>query len=412
MTAGIIIARKLGPELRGYYGLVIYAVNLLALGQLGLGPAITYYTGKNTGERGRILGFVIASALFLGGGLAVVFFFVYPYIAGIWTDIPRITMLIGLAAIPFSFFLTYFNQFQMGMLKVMQSNIVRLIRVVCYLLCIIILVWMMNGKVFATTISFTLSITVTAFVGLLFFRSGVQPKFERDRTFVHPFFHYGFKAYMITIVIFLNHRLDIFLIKHFLTATDVGFYQIAVNVCERLWLIPTAFGHVLLPTLLTMDKNSAEFTAKVCRNSFMLITILAVLLVGASRFAISLLYGTPYLPSAKALYAVIWGVVAATVLKVVAPDFASRNRQHYTIIACAVGFVLNLAGNLYMIPRYGIIGAGIATSFASVVTGVILLAFFIRQQKIPLRMVLIPIREDLGDYLKHLNRLLAYVKRN
>lgn len=411
MAAGIIIARSLGPELRGYYGLVIYAVNFLFLGNLGLGAAITYYTGKRPEERGKILGFVITSSFTLGCLFAVAFYFAYPHIADIWTDIPRPIMVIGLAAVPFFFFINYFNQFQMGMLRVLQSNIINLVRIVSYLACIVVLILFMNGKVLETTIGFSVSLIVTSMVGLFFFTRGIDLHFERDTSFARPFFTYGFKAYMVNISIFLNHRLDIFLIKYFLTAADVGFYQIAANVAERLWVIPSSFTHVLLPTLLTMEKGSAEFTAKVCRNSFLIMIVLAAMLVTVSKFFISLLYGTPYLPSAFALYAVIWGVVAATVKKILGADFASRNRQEYTIIASTIGIAVNLGGNLYMIPRYGIVGAGIATSFSSIVASAFMVVFFSRQQKIPVRRLLVPTRDDFSDYRAQLVKSLRFIGR-
>jgi hypothetical protein len=71
MATGIVIARQLGPELRGYYGLVIYAVNLIHLGHLGLGPSITYHTGRNEKQRGKILTFTVSSAFLLGTTLAI-----------------------------------------------------------------------------------------------------------------------------------------------------------------------------------------------------------------------------------------------------------------------------------------------------------------------------------------------------
>ena len=47
MGTSIIVARRLGPELRGYYGLVLMGASLVAaFGHFGVGAAISYFTGK------------------------------------------------------------------------------------------------------------------------------------------------------------------------------------------------------------------------------------------------------------------------------------------------------------------------------------------------------------------------------
>ena len=410
MVAGIIIARRLGPDLRGKWGLVLLAVNAIGLLHLGLGPAITYHTGKDDHKKSDILTFAIMSALVIGVVSASIFFVVYPHVPNIWEDMPTLIILIGIASVPFTFLLNFYRSFLMGMLKVMQSNMLDIARAVIYLGAVLVLVLIMNGKVLATTICYTVSIAAASVIGLTLFSRNVRPSRSLNPSLMGPMFRYGLKAYVVIIFHFLNYRFDIFLIKYFLTNSDVAFYQIAAGMAERMWYIPNALNFVLLPTLLSMDKESTAFTAKVCRNGFFVMILLAVTVLFSAKYAIILLYGEEYAPAAYALYSILWGITVTSLYKVIFAHFAAKNRLGITILAATFSLVVNLGMNIYMIPRFGIVGAGISTSLSqSVLTG-ILIWFFRRYEKIRLREILIPNREDFVSYRVAIKKVLRRVR--
>lgn len=412
MITGILIARSLGPELRGQYGLVIYAVGLISLGHFGLAPAITYYTGKRELDKSKILTFVLVSAFALGITFSAIFYFVYPRIPGIWTGIPRLTMIIGLTAVPFTLLINFFNGFLMGQLKVRQQNIVNLLRGILYLLFIIALVLAMRGKVLAAIVSYTSAIVAAAILGLLLFTGKTKPARTIELSFAKPFFNYGIKAYLVIVFTFLNYRLDILLVKHFLTNSDVAFYQIAVNAAERLWYIPNALKNVLLPTLLMMNRGSAEFTAKVCRNSLLIMSILSLVLLFFGKFFVVFLYGQEYYRVAHALYSILWGITITTLFKVLSADFAARRQLGILGFAAGTGVAVNVVANLYLIPRFGIVGAGVATSLSYTILSIILVIFFVRQRKVKVREILFPIRDDFSSYREVFKKLLRRIRGN
>ncbi len=409
MGAGIILARQLGPELRGEWGLILLALQIVGLFHLGLGPAITYYTGKNDHDRGRILTFALVSSIVIGIVFSVIFFFLYPLIPRVWGGIPRTIMLIGIAAVPLTFLTNFFRSFLMGILKVFQSNMLDLFRGICYLAAVIVLIWIMKGSVFSAAVCYTASILVAFGAGIVLFTRTIKPSRTFDTSLVRPMFGYGFKAYVVIIFHFLNYRLDTFLIKYFLTSSDVAYYQIAASVAERMWYLPNALNSVLIPTLLAMDAGSTKFTTRVCRNGFFLIMILSAGLLVSARYLVVFLYGAEYYPVTYALYSILWGIVITTVYKVIFADFAAKKRLGVTIIAAFFSFLVNLVLNLYWIPRYGIVGAGMATSISKTVLTGILIAFLMRYEHVSLRELFIINREDVRTYrdtvLKTLRRI-------
>jgi len=399
MAAGIIVARRLGPNLRGYFGLAVFSVSLLmSFGQLGIGTAVAYFSGKQKYPRSQILGFLIISSFTVGILLAVSFFFLYPDIPGKWANLDRRIMLIALIATPFFFLQNFTSRFLLSMLKVKQSNIANLIRTILYLIMVIILLWWLKGKLLASIICYTMSIVIASVVSVLVFTRDIKPSFHIEKNLVKDAFSYGIKAYLINIFNFLNFRLDIFLIQRFLSTSELSFYQIAVNISERLWYIPHALSTVLFPTLLAQKEVSSRLTERICRHNLFVMFMLAVPIVFLAKFAIGLFYGKPYLPTAPALYSVITGIIVYPIFQFLSVDFAARNRLGIGIMASSIGIVVNLFLNLKLIPIYGIVGAGIATSISYTLMAAILVIIYSRINKIPYRNLVIMKREDFNDY--------------
>jgi O-antigen/teichoic acid export membrane protein len=398
-----MVARRLGPEIRGYYGLVLMAVTLVAaFGHFGIGAAISYYTGKKVYPRSDILSFLIASTLLLGTVLAAAFFLAYPHVPRIWSDIPRTIMLIGLVAVPLTFLINFLQRFLLAMLRVRQSNITRLMQSTFYFGFVLVLVWIMRGSLWHVVIAYVASLLLVTVISLFAFTRDIRPLKRPRISLLTPMLTFGLQVYLVFVFNYLNHRFDIILIKHYLTASDVSFYQIPVNMCERLWQIPNALSSILYPTILALDRGSAAFTVKVSRNNLFIMLLLGAVIAGFAKYFVPLLYGAEYLPILPALYSVIWGIVIAPVAIFLGLYFASRRQVYRNIIASGSGLLCNIALNIVLIPRIGIIGAGIATSISNTLWALVLAVFFIRQEQERLRDIFIVRTEDFANYREKL----------
>jgi O-antigen/teichoic acid export membrane protein len=412
MATSIIVATQLGPERRGYFGLVLLAVNTLtAFGHLGLGSAVTYYAGKKEYPRSEILAFLISSAFFLGAILAALFLLVYPLIPHIWTEIPRRIMIIGLIAVPFTFFHNFLMRFLLAIFRVRQKNLVTLIRSAAYLILVVILLWILKGGYREAAICYSASIVISGVLGYLFFAMDIGPSSRINASMVKPFLKYGSLAYLILVLNFLNHRLDIYLIRYFLSVSDVAYYQIAVNISERLWTIPDALVAILYPTLMAMERSTSRFTNIVCRNNLLItIGLAGCLAVGAALFVVPL-YGEAYRPVSYAIYSLLWGIIASPVSVFLWTYFATRKQLGIGVLASSLGTLFNIGANLYLIPRLGIVGAGIATSLSYTIAAAILITAYVRQTGSSPREVLIVTREDIEKYREKLTGLKDSIRR-
>lgn len=384
---------------------------LIAFGQFGLGYAIAYQTGKGKYTKSQILTFAVTSSIILGSILALLFYLVYPHIPSKWNDISRPIMVIGLLAAPFAFLHNFLNRFLLGMLKVRQSNISNLFRILSYLLLVIALLWIMRGSLKAATVCLTLSFVIAGILTYALFTRGIKPAMKIDTTLAGFSFRYGIKVHILNIFNFLNLQLAIFIIQHFHTASQLSFYQLAFNISQRLWLIPTALSTVLYHTLVATDRSSSTLTPRVCRNNLLIMVLLAIPVVLFGKFVILFLYGREYIQTTLALYSVVWGIVVYPIFKILYEDFAAQNRLGLAILASILGFVVNLSANLLMVPRYGIVGAGLATSLAFTLMAIILVGFYMHHHKIPARDLLLVNSEDLSDFLKAFGKLKSRIRK-
>jgi O-antigen/teichoic acid export membrane protein len=410
--SGVIVARVLGPERRGYYGLVVMACTLLfGLGHLGIGSGIAYYTGKKTFERNKILKFLVVSSLTIGTVVAALFFFAYKYIADIWSDIPRSIMLMGLVSVPFYFLYAFLERYLLASLRVKRAIITKVIHSFLYLILLGVFILVLRGGVKETVAVYTISFITSSLLALFLFTREDRPMAKLDLSLTNPMLSFGIRAYLIVVFNFLNYKLGVILVKHYLTVSDVAYFQIAAGIAQRFWYFPNAMSALLFPTLLAMESGSAEFSAKICRNNLFLMVILAIIAIFIARPVVLMLYGAEYETVIYALYSLLWGIVIFPFYKFLSSYFASQKMLGIGIFASAVGIGANIVANMILIPRYGVLGAGLASSISYSVLSFILLLFFRGYTKIRFREILIPNREDFRDYGKGIRRSIDWMKR-
>ena len=126
--------------------------------------------------------------------------------------------------------------------------------------------------------------------------------------------------------------------------------------------------------------------------------VLGIAILLTAKPLIILMYGKEYGAVAPALYSILWGIVIFPNYKFLTVDFSAKNRLGLSVAASLIGIFVNLAANIYMIPRYGIIGAGISTSLSYTILSIILVVIFKREKNLPLRDLFIPKREEFIGY--------------
>jgi O-antigen/teichoic acid export membrane protein len=186
----------------------------------------------------------------------------------------------------------------------------------------------------------------------------------------------------------------------------VGYYSIAVVIAEKIWYIPTVFSLVLYPRVAHGGEEGANSdTARVCRQTILIILFCCAGVLVAGRYAIEVLYSRAFSPAAGPLLVLLPGIVTAGISRIIASDLMARGHPGVILSSGLAAFVTNVALNLIFIPRMGITGAALATDFSYLVNAVVLTAAFLRISGLAAGEVLIPRIEDLRIFLSGLKRI-------
>ena len=407
VVTSIIIARTLGPTGKGRYVFLILVASVSAmLFNFGIGIANTYYTGKKKYPLDNILSNTIFLSAFLGISLIIALQLTYGLLSTtFFNGISRLQFSIITYAVPFYLFLLYISSIFLGLNRIKTYNLLLLIQG----MVVLILVSMFASIKKLTTNSAILFWASGIFVASLmaFFLIKREAKFKHafDFQLFKDSLSFGFKGYIANLATFLNYRLDMFIIKIFLTITSIGIYSVAVGIGEMLWQLASAVGIVLFPRVASGSSADANrFTPSVCRHTLFITIIGAIIMLGVGRYFILVFYGKAFLPAFKPLMLLLPGIVAMSLAKVISSDLMGRGKPIYATKISLITLLFTTGLDLILIPRYGIDGAAAASSIVYVGVAVLSLIWVRRESHRALSDFIFIRGRDLQKYATFLKR--------
>ena len=132
---------------------------------------------------------------------------------------------------------------------------VKIVSMILVLVLIVILGAGVAGAVWADAIMAAGMILVLA---AFLWESGVLGRPLLDRQILKRTTRFALPAYGGGVMTYLNYRIDQFIIAILLPPEQLAFYVIAVEIAERIWIIPGAVATALLPHLTnSRDRDPA-----------------------------------------------------------------------------------------------------------------------------------------------------------
>lgn len=169
----------------------------------------------------------------------------------------------------------------------------------------------------------------------------------------------------------LNYNFDAVLLGFLRGATLVGWYNAAYKLILVGMSFPIAYFTGLFPAL-SRDyfENREDFRLLVRRTLDLWLHFVVPLVVGGTFLAepvITFLYGPAYANSALPFKILLWSATMVTLRWVYMDSLRATGHQALDLRCAITSACLNVALNILLIPRYGMIGAASATTFADVV---------------------------------------------
>lgn len=412
IVQGVLIARLLGPAAKGALSIIILLPSLLvSMGHLGIGNANLYFMGKRRFSFQSVLSNSLALSVMLGGFLISTCLISVAFLKDTLFDgIAPVLVAISAFTIPFTLFIKYVGYIFLGRQMILERNLMNILQELTTLICIVVFVLFLRLRIAGALISMLVGLLLAMFYSLL--RLGligsisIRFNYELFRKSIG----YGIKPYLALIILSLNYKSDIFLVKYFLTNTDVGYYSLAVSIANILWHIPTSVGMITYARVAFLSPEQAnELTSKACRNTLSASFIVGIALLCACRFFIPLVYGQVYAPSVSALTILLPGVLAMTIFTTLHGDLAGRGRPDITIYVFSGALLANIVLNVILIPEMGIEGAALASTMSYATGSVVLAYIFSQLTNTRLRKLILPQRCDIQDYRMVFARLRSKI---
>ena len=358
------LTRYLGTTGFGEYTTVFAYLGFFSvLIDFGLYPILVREIAKNESKASYILGNIAGLRIVLSFLVLSVAFLVslfLPYSANVK---------FGITVAAFSLFFTFLNQIFVGIFQVrLRMDLAALGdvlgRIVVFSLVLLFIYKHLGFLLIISTAVFgNLAQTVLSF---LLSRKYIHFNFTFDFSFWRKIFKITLPLAVVSILGIIHFKVDTLILSLLKPASDVGIYGAPYKILEVLISFPAIFVGLIFPTFSRLFAQKAQEDFKrIFQKAFDFLVISAIpVVVGIFVLAgpiMDLIAGKEFAPSSfvlKILTLSIFSIFLATLMNdcLIAVDLQKKLVRIYL-----VAVIINVCGNIILIPLYSYYGAAIMT---------------------------------------------------
>jgi O-antigen/teichoic acid export membrane protein len=414
MATSLVITKLLVPEDRGaYVAVVTMPAMLMALALLGLPNAVNYFAGRGSSVASLIRASLLFTLLISAVPVLAVWLALPLLEDSILRAAPDHLARVMLLVVPAGIVTSFGGTLLYGRQEVRVYNAVLVLQAIASLAGAIVLVGVLRlGVTGAVATSVCISLATALIVMAEVLRLNARDKRGAPAS-IRGLLSYGLRLYPSSLSGYFNYRADNNIIQALApsvgsASSSLGLYSFAVTMAEVVFLVPESVATMFLPRVAgSTAEEAAAMLGRVARVTLLLSLAVAVSLIPVAFLGVHLVL-PKYVGCLPAFLAILPGVVALSVSKVMTGYIGGRGRPGPASIGATVTLVLNIAANLLLIPVFGIVGASLA-SVASYSTMALLMVWVAgRMSKQPFLSLCIPRRADAVLLVDGFDRLLRH----
>lgn len=363
-ASSVITARALGPSGRGAIAVALgLTVILIQVGTLGLTSSNPYFVAREPSRAPRI----IVNTLWLSGAVGTLLvgfgFFIRFADAALLRGVTTGELIIALAAVPGQLAMNFLQSILLGEGRTVAYNGIALAINVAYLAALPIVLFVLHLGIAGVLV---LSLARSAGGALIFLAILVRRHpialSRPDLGLMREMIGYGGRVYVSALLAFLVIRADLLLVNAYLGTTQAGFYSVTVAFADALYVVPTAFATNLFPRVAR--GSPTDMSARVFRIVVAVYGLVCLVAVAFAGTAITVLYGSRFLPAVNLFYWLVPGTFCLGMLTVLSQHFAGRGFPLQAMLVWFIGLSVNLALNLTLLASHGTYIAALSSSIA------------------------------------------------
>ncbi len=371
---GILLARLLGPAAKGeYYFLVLLPATTITLLQLGLPQAFGYFAAR--GQTIGMVGKSIVLAVILSLVALIALFALLPILSGIFPPgIGIEQILFAFLALPLALNATFTTGIVTGRQAVRWYAGINMAYPIISTVLLVVILGGLGGSVNGAIAVYVIVASIQSLGFAIGARWVGTHNPEPAPVSYRDLLRYGLPYYPGSITQFFSARADVFLIAWLVAnaAAPLGYYSMAVGLAELVFYFPNAVATLFFPHVAGASREESDSqVTMVTRVSLLITAAVALALAPAAVLMIQLLLPA-FVPSLPALFLLLPGVVALSATRVVYVYLTGIGKPALTSYVNVFAFALNIVLNIYLIPRFGIEGAAVASLVSYSVSAILL----------------------------------------
>ncbi len=375
----LLIARHAGPAVKGDVTLLITILYFfIFFSNILGGQALVYLIPRNKVELLVVPAYCWSLLVSLVG-----FVFLKSTLLIHASHIPAITVLSFLSS------LIYIHQtILLAKKRINTANIVSVLAVLIQLTGVLCCFYFLNiHDVYAYIWSSLAAYVITA--GISFFMIWHLVSFK---DFVKHFsveelkesFRYGFLYQLAEILQLFNLRYYFFQLGLQQGPQYLGIYSIGISILEAVWIIPRSIStlHYVSTSNSNEVKQELQRTVRLLKLSLLSCGALLLVIYFVPASAYTFVFGEGFRDVKHSIRFLFPGIFIYNIFIVISSFYTGIGRYLPMLVSSFAGTVTLVTLSFLLIPKYVMSGAGLAASVSFAVASVLLLLFFVVEQKL------------------------------
>lgn len=399
-TSMILSTRALGAEGFGVTGLITIAVTIILLVNSFVGGTALVYWASRT----NLYIILIQSYTW-----AILVCSVFAGLIHFLKMVPPEYNL-HVVALAFIFSLASVNlNILLGKQKIKSYNTITVLQTLSQLIVLIIFYKILEIKnVMAFVYSMYVAYSLT-FTGSFIAIAGMIRKtdFSGWKTVLFQVFKFGAIIQVSYFIAMLNYRLSYYIIKNYLGVGSVGLFHAPNQLAEGTWVIGRSIATVQYSTVSnTTDKNYARrFSLNLLKLTFVVTVLVLGCMLAIPDSWYSFLGKDFATETRTVIMALSVGIVMNACSMMFSHYFSGLGKPQFNFFSALTGLVFTLGFGYWLIPTYGIIGAGITASLSYTASTIYLVIVFFWHSGAKLKELWIS-RADVDMIVRETRKLL------
>jgi len=409
----ILITRILGVEDKGIYAVTVAFISISTIVlNFGTPSALTYFISNNKINKDKILKtvllFIITISVVFLLVIRLVYYFEFSFLPAAFFE--RKIFFLAFIWFFINNIFSVINSFFYGIGKVTLFNKIGNFMSLIITIILILVYYKYRFQFDNLIVIFSVLVSVKSVFIIIYYFSisnnfNLKTRGLLDKKELKMFFLWSITAYFANIFQFLNYKIDFWIVNIYEGIRCVGIYSLSSNINQMLWLLPNSIAVVVFPYISKKiaDRNSIDNVLKMTRILTLALLFIVIVALASSQYLIPVLYGRDFTDAIVPFNILLISITPFGIITVLASYLAGMNKQKVNLLSSLYGLIATIVFDILLIPRYGIIGAAIASSISYLITSFYILFYICNKYNVRIFDIFIIKRNDFVELIKMTN---------